>query len=516
MARYKPYSYAQGKFIPVHFASQILPGTFEYTLNHLIDHELDLSLFDERFRNDETGATAYDPRILLKIVLYAYSRGIVSSRKIEQACRENVVFMALSADTRPHFTTIADFISSMDKEIIHLFRDVLLVCDDLGLIGKEMFAIDGCKMPSNASKEWSGTRADFEKKAAKLGKAIGHIIKTHREQDQQQTDQNIAAREAQYVETLRNRARKIREWLKDHDDKPGKTGKPKKSNITDNESAKMKTSHGVIQGYDGVTTVDGKHQVIVHAEAFGEAQEHDLLKPMVEGTRQNFQAMGRDEDVFKRAKLSADSGFHTEENMKMLFAGEIDAYVADNRFRKRDPRFVDADRYRERHRQERAKLTGRKGLFSTTDFIFPEDLSHCICPAGKRLYRSGHNVAVRNFLATKFKGAKSCCLPCHLRSQCLRHPERTETRQVAYFHGRSARGKETYTERMKHKIDSTVGRVLYSMRVAIAEPPFAHICRVMGLDRFTLRGKKKVNVQWNLFCIVHNLKKVARYGPGFV
>ena len=62
MAHYKPYSYAQGKLIPIHFSRQILPGTFEYTLNHLIDHELDLSLFDDRFRNDDNGATAYDPR----------------------------------------------------------------------------------------------------------------------------------------------------------------------------------------------------------------------------------------------------------------------------------------------------------------------------------------------------------------------------------------------------------------------------------------------------------------------
>ncbi len=84
---------------------------------------------------------------------------------------------------------------------------------------------------------------------------------------------------------------------------------------------------------------------------------------------------------------------------------------------------------------------------------------------------------------------------------------------MAYFHGRSAKGKETFTERMKHKIDSTAGRALYSMRVAIAEPPFANICHVLGLNRFTLRGKKKVNIQWNLFCIVHNLIKVARYGP---
>ena len=113
MARYKPYSYKQGKFISVFFEKQILPGTFEYTLNHLIDNELDLSVFNDRFKNDETGATAYDPRILLKIILFGYSRGIISSRKIAQACCEHIIFMALSADTRPHFTTIAGFISSM-------------------------------------------------------------------------------------------------------------------------------------------------------------------------------------------------------------------------------------------------------------------------------------------------------------------------------------------------------------------------------------------------------------------
>ena len=203
MASYKPYSYAQGKFIAIHFANQILPGTFEYTLNHLIDHELDLSVFDTRFCKDETGATAYDPRILLKIVLYAYSRGIVPSRKIEQACRENVIFMALSADTRPHFTTIADFIGSIDKEIIHLFRNVLLICDDLGLIGKEMFAIDGCKLPSNASKEWSGTRADFERKAGKLESAINHMLAAHRENDRKATDEKTVSREEQYIQTLK-------------------------------------------------------------------------------------------------------------------------------------------------------------------------------------------------------------------------------------------------------------------------------------------------------------------------
>jgi len=115
MARYKEYCYEQTKLIPLSFSRQILPGTFEYTLNYLIDNEFDLSVFEERYHNDETGAPAYDPAILLKIVLYGYSRGIVFSRQIERCCRENIIFMALSADTHPHFTTIADFISSSSE-----------------------------------------------------------------------------------------------------------------------------------------------------------------------------------------------------------------------------------------------------------------------------------------------------------------------------------------------------------------------------------------------------------------
>jgi hypothetical protein len=284
-----------------------------------------------------------------------------------------------------------------------------------------------------------------------------------------------------------------------------------KSNITDNESAKMKTSKGVIQGYVGVTTVDKKKQVIVSAEAFGQGQEHDLLGPMVENTRSNFRSIGSEKDVFKKAQLAADSGFHSEKNMKLVFEEEIDAYIADTHFRQRDPRFSHYDRYKERHH----KVMGSRKLFTSKDFIFSEDFSHCICPAGKRLYRSGYNVTVKNFKAIKFKGPQSACLPCELRSQCLRHPDRTDIRQVAFFTGRSATGKERFTEKMKRKIDTTIGRAIYGMRLAVSEPPFAHIRSILGLDRFSLRGKRKVNIQWNLFCIVHNLKKVHRYGEGF-
>ena len=124
MARYKHYDYRQTKMLPVSYERQILPGTFEYTLSYLIDEKLDLSVFESRYNNDVTGSPAYDPAILLKIVLFAYSKGITHSRKIEALCRENVVFMALSADTQPHFTTIADFVSSSPDQIVRIFRDV--------------------------------------------------------------------------------------------------------------------------------------------------------------------------------------------------------------------------------------------------------------------------------------------------------------------------------------------------------------------------------------------------------
>lgn len=515
MARFKDYSYEQGKFIPIHFDKQILPGTFEYTLSYLIDHEVDLSVFESRYINDETGAPAYDPAILLKIILYAYSRGIVSSRKIAQCCEENIIFMALSADTRPHFTTIAGFVSSLEDEITELFRDILLICDEMGLIGREMFAIDGCKLPSNASKEWSGTRADFQKKKVKLEETIRKIVRRHREHDAEELSGEIITREKNYVKALRDQVRKIRGWLDQNGDKPGSRGGIRKSNITDNESAKMKSSHGVIQGYDGVAVVDDRHQVIVHAEAFGEAQEHGLLGPMIQGTRENFQAIGREEDIFGKAKMTADAGFHTEANMRMVMEEGIDAYVADTQFRKRDPRFAEVDRYKERFRKERAEYYGKKGLYRVKDFTISDEKDYCICPGGKRMYRNGGNVIVDGNRAIKFRSRKTDCRVCELRNQCLRHPDRSETRQVYFFMGRSEQAPETFTQKMKRKIDSIIGSHIYSKRMGTSEPVFANIRHVLGLSRFTLRSRRKVDIQWKLYCMVHNLIKIHRYGSGF-
>ncbi len=153
MAKFKIYDYRQRVLLPVSLEDQLMSGTLEFAIHTLVDKRLDMSIFQGKYHNDETGRAAYDPKILLKVVLLAYSRGLISSRKIEQACRENVVFMALACGQQPDHSTIAAFVSSMKDEILPLFRDVLLVCEEMNLLGGTMFALDGCKLPSNASKD---------------------------------------------------------------------------------------------------------------------------------------------------------------------------------------------------------------------------------------------------------------------------------------------------------------------------------------------------------------------------
>ena len=118
MAKYKPHDYSQRVMIPVSLEEQLVPGTLEFAIQTLVEDRMDMAVFENHYRNDETGRMAYDPKILLKVVLLGYARGLVSSRKMEQACWENVTFMALACGQRPDHSTIAAFVSSMRGEIV--------------------------------------------------------------------------------------------------------------------------------------------------------------------------------------------------------------------------------------------------------------------------------------------------------------------------------------------------------------------------------------------------------------
>lgn len=385
MARYTHID-TSPRFLAVDLQQQLLPGTFEHALNHLLDREIDLTGFDARYANDVTGAAAYPPAMLLKVVLFAYSRGIVSSRNIERACREHITFIALSGDSQPHFTTIAGFVSSLGDDIAAIFSQVLFICDKQGLIGREMFAIDGVKLPGNASKAKSGARADFEHQASKL------------------------------------------------------------------------------------------------------------------------------EAAAKITLITADAGYHSEANLKELAGHNIDALIADNNMRGRDERFAGQDKYKALPDpiHDKGGKPKKAARYQPKDFDYDPQAGTCTCPAGKQLYGNGSGCTINGYAAVKFQGAQRDCLPCTHRDRCLLRPQKSKVRQMSFCQGK--REGESCTDKMKARIDSPKGRAQYGRRFATVEPVFGNLRHNKQLNRFTLRGRKKVDAQWKLYCLVHNIEKLAHHG----
>ena len=507
MARYKVID-TSPRFLAVDLRQQLVAGTFEHALDWLVDHELDLTGFDKHYRNDTNGAPAYPPAMLLKVVLFAYARGMISSRQIERACREQVTFIALSGDNGPHFTTIADFVSRLGEHIAPLFARVLYLCDKQGLIGREMFAIDGVKLPSNASKAKSGTRAEFIERAAKLETAAKAMLGRHRAEDAK-PEPTQDAKEAKRVERLTRDAKQIRDWLESNPaERKGAKGTIRKSNLTDNESAKMATSKGVIQGFCGVAAVDAKHQIIVEAQAHGTGSEQSLLVPIVEAITPLLTKAANGE---RRSLITADAGYHSEANLAALAKMDINALIADNGMRGRDARFADQGKHKAKPDPLHNKTPKPDSLFRPNDFTFDQEANTCICPAGKSLYSNGTNCTTNGRTNHKFQGSLATCRTCALRTKCLRHPEKTPTRQVAFFHKNRA-SPLPHTQRMKERIDTEEGKRLYGQRFATVEPVFGNIRHNKRLDRFTLRGQKKVDAQWKLYAMVHNIEKLANHG----
>lgn len=363
MARYKPYDYCQTQLLPVSLEHQLLQGTLEHTIHVLVDHHMDFSLVEDRSNNEKAGCPAYDPKILLQVVLFAYSRGIIGSRRVEWLCRNHVIWMALACMQHPDHSPIAAFVSSMQAELLSLFCDVLLVCEEQQLLGGTVFALDGLNLPSNTLKAWSGTIEELQHTPEKLEANLAQLLDDHQQVDAEereggfraatptderpegaacsseetpceqelsdtsptppsaepavispedpcQDDQRDASQPQERQRPVaerptdsptwsktahqrqKTRAQKtlehqrtereardrrhitrLEEWLATHDKNIGRRGTEIKSTVIDNDSARMATSHGVIQGANAQALVDDTHQIIVVAEAFGDGQD---------------------------------------------------------------------------------------------------------------------------------------------------------------------------------------------------------------------------------------------------
>ena len=499
-------------FLDVDYVKVLGEKTFERCLYELMTHKLDLSDFDQTYKNKKVGRKAYPPALLLRIVFYAYYKGITSSRRIAEACETDLKFMALAAGKRPHFTTIADFVSGHTESISLVFHKVLMICCQSGLVGKEHFAIDGCKLPSDASKQWSGTHKDLRRKSEKLRKSAQKIIDKHLSNDNTKDgNSGDQDRRRQTVETLLKNADKIDAFLAQSEPRKstGKSNREIQSNITDNDSAKMSTTRGTIQGYNCQTVSDEKRQVIVATECFGVGPDQALLKPMIEKIRENL----GDDALSNGALLTADTGYSSEKNMEYLYREEINAVVPDTQFRQRDPIFKESEsvqKHKEQRQKTRKDKPKVKNGFSSEMFALNREAKICVCPGGHEMLYHGDHFTINNKRYMRFKSYLKNCRDCPLQSDCMKKPLREHGRQVSFLV--EGAGNTNYLDLMKAKIDSEQGKQDYARRMWTIEPVFANITSNKGIDKLSLRGKAKVTCQWMMCCIVHNIEKLWRYG----
>lgn len=517
MARYKPYDPDQSRLVPITLSEHLYEGSLEEAIHKIVEEQIDLSRLDQLYTNDDTGRPAIHPKVLLKVILLAYSRGITGSRPIERACRENVLFMALAGGEQPDHSTIAAFIGALRGHILDLFVNVLLICDAMNLLGGTHLSLDGLKLPSNASKEHSGTFKDLKKKRAKLKGKLKELIREHRQLDKSGLSalQISEDKRKKQIKRLRNEARRIDRFLAKEEPKEGKTQKEIKSNITDNDSAKMPTSHGVIQGYNAQAMVDDKHQIIVHAEAMGNGQDSDNLEPMLKGTKENLKAIGKGDDALKGKILTADSNYHSNKNIDKCEEEQLDAYIPDINFRKRDDRFKDQDRYKDGvnkpPKPDRLPKRVKTGL---DDFKYDESNDCYICPAEHALKLEVKHHQLKSGLYRTYRMKDDYCVTCKLRTQCMGN-KKARRRYLCVPLQKVSNSPPTGltpSQRMQQKIDSPSGKVIYGWRFGNVEPVFGNLRFNKKLNYFTYRGKSKVNVQWLLSCLVHNIEKIAHYG----
>jgi hypothetical protein len=364
--------------------------------------------------------------------------------------------------------------------------------------------LDGCKLPSNASKEWSGTIGDLRRKKERIEKKVKQLVEEQMKGDRRE-DENIAERRlfggverGRQIERLRKKAEHLERWLKESSPKMGRQGREIKSNVTDNESAIMVTSHGTIQGYNGQALVDSKDQVIINAEAFGESQDLHLIPAVLDGAKENMGAIGCGEDYFVGKTLTADSNYHSPANLRKCEEEGLDAYIPDKRFRRRDPRFNDEHRQRQR----------RSDRLTLADFQHQEERDEYLCPQGRVFRLQVKGTVADGILYRRYSNEGEGCKGCELKARCVKG-EKAKRSTVMVPVG-SVVG--NLTKAMAAKIDSEQGRRIYHHRMAIAEPVFANIRTYKAMNRFTLRGKIKVNIQWLLYCMVHNIGKILNFG----
>lgn len=322
---FKPYNQDQIFLFPKSLKDFIPKGHLVYLIDDIVE-KFDLTPIIQKYSTN--GCRAYAPVMLTKLLFYAYCTGVYSSRKLAQRLEDNVFFMYLSAMQYPDFRTISDFRKNHLKELSEFFVEVLRLCQELKLIRFGHISLDGSKVKANASKHKAMSYGRMQKKKDELEQEVEELLKKAQRIDEEEDKEYGDKRGDELPEELQfkeNRLRKIKEAMERLEKEAREEGKEKpkdkaQTSFTDKESKIMKTSSGFQYAYNVQCAVDDANQVIVAQDVSNSGSDRDKLKPMVRKVKKN---TGK-----KPEKLSADSGYLSEENLKYLKRGKIDGYIA--------------------------------------------------------------------------------------------------------------------------------------------------------------------------------------------
>jgi hypothetical protein len=267
----------------------------------------------------------------------------------------------------------------------------------------------------------------------------------------------------------------------------------------------MATSHGVIQGYNAQALVDDTHQVMFAPEVFGDGQDAQNLTRLMPRAKAIMQTLGRGEQGFRDTTWLADSSYFSDGNLKTCEQEHLNAYIPDDHFRKRDPRFANQARYTPKKKKK------KKTRFGNQDFTYDEATQGYRCPNGKLLRLKAREHRVRHRTYRRYVSDEQDCQACPFRAKCL-SKKTTKQKHLGIPVDEPVTKPKSRGQVMIEKIDSPEGKQQYSRRLELVEPVFGNIRIQKGLDHFTLRGKEKVDIQWLLYGMVHNIEKIAHDG----
>jgi transposase len=422
--RYRAYEPDQLFLMPPGLREWLPEDHLAYFVSDLVD-DLDLSEIESVYEDEERGQPPYHPRMMAKVLIYAYCNGVFASRRIEKRLVEDIAFRVLAAGNRPDFRTLSDFRKIHRKAVEGLFEQVLRLALKAGAMKLGRVAIDGSKVKANASKHKAMSYGRMKEKEQELREEVRKLLSEADRQDEaedqrygkdrsgEELPEDLRRRESR-LERIRQAKRALEEEARrqaqEADKEQAKPEDKKQYNFTDPQSRIMKGSDGFVQGYNCQIAVEENFQLIVGQAVTQQANDKKQLEPMIQAIEE--------QAGHKPGKVLADSGYCSEDNLKYLARRHIDGYVATER---------------QNH--------GSRGT---------------ACKRGPLP-----------------KGA-------------------------------------TAVERMKRKLQTQVGRRIYAMRKAIVEPVFGQIKQVRGFRQFLLRGLEKVQMEWALVCLTHNILKLHR------